>query len=764
MDTDRDYQLYSQQQGEKPYQHLSQNQIAGGEEGSGQTLDLAWLFSVVRRRAAVMAASAIALSALAGSVIIWQAKKTPPSYQGSFRVLVEPVTAEGRLAKLSLLAQTGTSTGASEISKLGVDSSDLADYQTQIEVLKSPKLLTPVAKQLQARYPELTYESLKNQIEIARVTYEKDGKQQGTKILGVTYKDINPEKIRYVLDRLASTYLNYSLQERLSSLHQGIHFIDDQLPALQQRVDQLQGQLQTLRQQYTLNEPDSTGKSLTEQAQYLKSQRIEIEAELAQTRAFYATRQQQLAEGNLTSVLTSDPNKADTYENLIGQLQKIESDIALQSSQFRESSPTIQNLRDKQANLRAIVAQEARKSLTNIAGRIRELEARERSLKASEEAINQQIKVFPMVIRRYSDLTRELQVATDSLKEFLEKRESLKLDASQREIPWELIAPPEIPRDRTGKFVPASESQTKRQLAIAAILSLLLGIGIGFVVEILHTVFHTPDEIKAATRLRLLGVIPFAKELKKLDRRPKRLAPAFLEQVNSRTLLPSYGQVTNEQTASFLEAFRSLYTNIRLLSARKPIHSLAIGSAVPGDGKTSVAVYLARTAASIGQRVLLVDADLRRPQLHLRLGLPNTEGLNEVITTDLSLNDAIQQSSVEENLFVLTAGQPTTDSIKLLSSAKMQYLMEQFQAFFDLVIYDTPPLLGLADGNIVAAHTDGIVVVVGLEKTDRLLLTKSMEGLKIAGASVLGVVANGIKGYTADAYTLDHRQYQTLEQ
>jgi capsular exopolysaccharide synthesis family protein len=410
------------------------------------------------------------------------------------------------------------------------------------------------------------------------------------------------------------------------------------------------------------------------------------------------------------------------------------------------------------------VAQEARKSLTNIAGRIQELEARERSLKASEEVITQQIKVFPEVIRRYSDLTRELQVATDSLKEFLEKRESLKLDASQREIPWELIAPPEIPRDKTGKLVPASERQTKRQLSIAAILSLLLGIGIGFVVEILHTVFHTPDEIKAATRLRLLGVIPFAKELKKLDKRPKRLAPAFPEQVNSPALLPRYGQVSNEQTASFLEAFRSLYTNIRLLSARKPIHSLAIGSAVPGDGKTSVALYLARTAASIGQRVLLVDADLRRPQLHLRLGLANTEGLNEVITTDLSLNDAIQQSSVEENLFVLTAGQPTTDSIKLLSSAKMQYLMEQFQAFFDLVIYDTPPLLGLADGNIVAAHTDGIILVVGLEKTDRLLLTKSMEGLKIAGASVLGVVANGIKGYTADAYTLDHRQYQTLEQ
>jgi Mrp family chromosome partitioning ATPase len=111
----------------------------------------------------------------------------------------------------------------------------------------------------------------------------------------------------------------------------------------------------------------------------------------------------------------------------------------------------------------------------------------------------------------------------------------------------------------------------------------------------------------------------------------------------------------------------------------------------------------------------------------------------------------------------MTAGQATPDSIKLLSSDKMQYLMEQFQAFFDLVIYDTPPLLGLADGNILAANTDGIVLVVGLEKTDRSLLTKSLDGLKISGASVLGVVANSIKSYTPDANAPYHRQYQTVE-
>jgi polysaccharide biosynthesis transport protein len=763
MDTEHDYQMFSQRPGMNLPEPRSRSDIQELEAGDGNTLDLAWLFAVVRRRAPIMAAAAIAIGGLAGGYIIWQAKKTPPVYRGSFKVLVEPITAEGRLAKLSLSAQTGANAGIAEVSRLGIENSDLMDYETQIRVLRSPKLMEPLIKELQTRYPSISYNSLMEQMEINRVSYEKDGKQQGTKILNISYLDQEASKIQFVLEQLAKTYLNYSVEERVNSLRQGVQYIDDQLPDLQKRVDVLQEQLQKLRQQYTLSEPETTGRSLTEQAQYLKSQRIDIQAQLAQAKAAFATRQRQLQEGNTTSVLTSEVNQIGTYEKLIGELQKVETDIALQSSQFRENNPRIIDLREKRENLRRLLAEEAQKSLDNVASRIRELDARDRSLAEEERQINEKIRVFPAVIRRYTDLQRELQVATDSLKQFLEKRETLQLDASQRKTPWQIIAPPEMPRDKAGNPIPASANKTKRQLAITAVLSLLMGVGIGFVVEILHTVFHTPDEIKAATRLRLLGVIPFARKLKGLDKKTPRLAPAFMEEVSSHALLPLAAQARDEDSMAFQEAFRSFYTNIRLLSARKPIHSLVIGSAVPGDGKSTVALHLAQTAASIGQRVLLVDADLRRPQLHVRLGLPNERGLSDAIATDLSLNDAIVRSNVEENLFILTAGQSTSDSIKLLSSAKMQYLMEQFQAFFDLVIYDTPPLLGLADGNILAANTDGIVLVVGLQKTDRALLTKSLEGLKISGASVLGVVANGIKGYTPNAYTSYHRHYQTIE-
>jgi capsular exopolysaccharide synthesis family protein len=118
-------------------------------------------------------------------------------------------------------------------------------------------------------------------------------------------------------------------------------------------------------------------------------------------------------------------------------------------------------------------------------------------------------------------------------------------------------------------------------------------------------------------------------------------------------------------------------------------------------------------------------------------------GLGDAISTDISLNDAIGRAPNQDNLFVLTAGQIPPDPIELLSSKKMHYLMEQFQAFFDLVIYDTPPLGGLADTHLIAAHTDATIMVVQIGKTDRSQVRKVLEELKISGASVLGIVAKG---------------------
>lgn len=724
---------------------------AGTHEGDGQPLDLAWLLSVFRRRLLVMFGATVLLSGLSAAAIVWKAKETEVSYDGSFQMLIEPVTAEGRLAKLSLLAQTGNNVGATELTKVGVDQADLVDYETQIRVLKSPKILNPVVKELKAIDPQMTYPGLLTSLTLSRINYVRDGKEVGTKILEIHYQDKDPEKIQLVLDILSKAYLQYSLQERLSSLRQGVQFIDEQLPELQQRVDTFQGQLQKLREQYDLSFPDQTAEDLSAEGRVLQAERINTQTQLTEARASYSNLEQEIAAGNPISILSRDPN--NNYSILIAQLQQVDSQIALQSSQFKDDSPPMEVLFEKRDNLRALLAKEAQAARRTLAVKIKDLEARAQYVEQKQRQLDQKLRVFPEVLRQYTDLERKVGVATDTLKTFLEKREALKLDASQREIPWELISPPALWETETGDLMVSSAINKKRLFAIAAILSLLIGIGIGFIVEILNTVYHTPEEVKGATKLRLLGAIPVAKKLKRYEKQLRKLAAKghteFLPQ-------PEY-------SVAFLEAFRSLYANISLLGAKQtPIRSLVISSAAPGDGKSTIAWQLAQTAANIGQRVLLVDADLRRPQAHWRLGLNNQQGLSDLLQSDLSLNEVIQQAPTDPNLFVLSGGHIPNDPIKLLSSPKMEHLMEQFQGFFDLVIYDTPPLVGLADANLLAAKADGIILIVGLDKTNRGLVAKAIEGLRMARSSILGVVANGVKRDDATIEAAYLRPYRSL--
>jgi polysaccharide biosynthesis transport protein len=153
----------------------------------------------------------------------------------------------------------------------------------------------------------------------------------------------------------------------------------------------------------------------------------------------------------------------------------------------------------------------------------------------------------------------------------------------------------------------------------------------------------------------------------------------------------------------------------------------------------------------MGKRVLLVDADLRRPQIHNRAELNNLWGLTSLISSDMPVESVIQQLPSMDNLSVITSGLIPPDPARLLSSDKMKRLMAEFQENFDLVIYDAPPLVGLVDVRLLAPHTDGIVLVVRLDKTDKLGITQAQDSLKISPINVLGVVVNGdktqFKGY-----------------
>lgn len=339
-------------------------------------------------------------------------------------------------------------------------------------------------------------------------------------------------------------------------------------------------------------------------------------------------------------------------------------------------------------------------------------------------------------------MQRELQVATDTLNQLLSKQEALRIDAAQNEIPWQLIMPPTFPRDTRGKILPIAPTNS-RDIVLGGVAGLLLGVLAAFALDNLENVFHDAEEVKGISKLPLLGLIPYHRQLKHLSRGNDIVK--LTQKGTKEVPLDNSVKSLQYKSAHFLEAFCSLYTRVQALKSDISMRSLVVTSATPKEGKSTVAAYLAQVAAQAGQKVLLVDADLQHPHLHVRFGLPNNKGLAEILTQELDLNEAIQQTTSEENLFVLTAGQVPPNPTRLLSSKFMRNFVERSQANFDLVVYDTTHLLGRLDANLLASQLDGVVLVVGLGKILRPSLKQALEESKAARVSVLGVVANTVE-------------------
>lgn len=716
-----------------------------------ESLNLRQLLSIARRRWLLLATVTLAVSSLVGAKVL----REIPRYQSQFRLLVEPIAGDERFDQFSqrLAGQLGIR----------------LDYDTQIQVLRSPAQLESIVAAIKAKYPGMNYGALVNNLTISRV--------DATKLIEVTYTDTDPEKVKFILDLLAAGFVDYSKREQKTSNQKGLDFVEEQLPELKQRVDGLQAQVQTFRQQHNLMDPETQGQQISEQLLGLRRDRQLTQAELSQAESLYATLQGQLGLELGQAMTVAALSEAPRYQALLNQLQEIETKIALETARFTSNSPAIRALRKRRDNLLPMLREEAAavlgsssvsnqteamgaspnpirlqltQKLIDVTNQKQVLAVRDSALANAEQQTRQKVQEMAVLSRRYTDLQRQLEVATESLNRFLSVQEDLQIEAAQRTMSWELISAPALPQVPISPNVP-------RGLLVAAMAGVLAGMSAALLAEKLDVRLHSIDDIKENLGLPVLGLIPRRKEgrerLALLRRSPRqRSKPA--------SILPS---VPRYRASPFLEAFRSLHANLSFLSPDRPLQVLVISSSMPLEGKSTTSYYLAQAAAAMGQKVLLVDADLRRPQIHAMADLPNVWGLSHAISMDIDVGDLIQRSPLEDNLSILTAGQIPPDPTRLLSSQKMRNLIAKLRESYDFIIFDTPPLFGLADGKFLSAQADGLVLVVRLGQTDRALLKQVLDGLRVAQSAALGIIANGVNDYSSSSYSYYHRYFSADE-
>jgi capsular exopolysaccharide synthesis family protein len=311
----------------------------------------------------------------------------------------------------------------------------------------------------------------------------------------------------------------------------------------------------------------------------------------------------------------------------------------------------------------------------------------------------------------------------------LQSYEQLRL-AETQSISTIVQKEPAIPPDKPIR------PKTMRDTILAMFVGLMLGAGIVFLIEAMDDTLKGPEEIARQLGLPVLGII----------------AAHGPEKMKLITI--------NESLSPVTEAFRSLRTNLQFASVDNPLHSVLVTSPSPDDGKSTIAGNLAVIMAQAGRQVVVLDADLRKPSLHMLFRVPNRTGFSSLFTATGVSPDGNLRNTEVTNLKIMTSGELPPNPSELLGSEKMTKILEQAGNQFDFIVVDSPPLLAVTDAAVLAPKVDGVLLVIKPGVSKLQACKHAVEQLKMVGAHILGVVLNDVKINSSSYYKGYYKDYK----
>jgi polysaccharide biosynthesis transport protein len=348
---------------------------------------------------------------------------------------------------------------------------------------------------------------------------------------------------------------------------------------------------------------------------------------------------------------------------------------------------------------------------------------------ALEEQKQQDNKLNESAIE-YSLLKRDFETNRTLYEGLLQKLKEAGVTAGLRS---NNIRPVDIARTPSAP----AEPNIPRNLAFAFVLGLSSGIGLAFLLEGLDNTVRTPEQAQAISGLPSLGMIPLGSKISvESGAKQGLIVASSKEPVELITQARPQSQMA--------ESYRALRTSLLLTSLGAPPKVILITSALPREGKTTTSVNTAIVLAQKGTRVLLIDADLRRPSIHKALGLGPRAGLSNVLTGGATAQQATVRSPILPNLFVLPAGTPPPNPAELMASQQMFDLIAELREQYDHIVIDTPPTLSVTDAVVLSTRSDAVVLVIRSSQTTKPALRRTRDILAQVNARVAGVLLNAV--------------------
>ncbi|HZP82359.1 MAG TPA: polysaccharide biosynthesis tyrosine autokinase [Chthonomonadaceae bacterium] len=551
-----------------------------------------------------------------------------------------------------------------------------------------------------------------------------------------------------VTNNLMNLYIKQESDRRNKDLDTAIQFAEDQLKEANAAWARAASELKKFQDNNQVTDLDKAATAQYQLVSDLETKEHDAQTSLDGAQAQIETVKKELAAlpANVT-VTTSATNPQ--IAALKAQLDGLNADLQSALAKFRPDHPTVKQLEARIDSLKATLAATPatvpsqsigpNPALGDLQTQLRKLEtdragyaaalAGIRAKKAA--AIAQLQKMGGSTQFQQAKLMQDRDLAQETVKDIQSRLSDMRIRRVATSSPITIIS---------NAAINPNPVRPKRLLIIlmSLVAGLFLGACLALLQEFMDDRVNTPEDARRLVSIPALGYIP------NIEREDQRLLTA------------------GSTGGSVLESYRLLRSNVRFAAVDESLQSILVTSTVPGEGKSVTACNLAVAMALDGKKVILVDADLRRPTIHEKFGLRSTPGLTNVLVGAMDVDDALQATNIE-NLRLLTSGPIPPNPAELLNSRAMEQVQEMLKARSDIVIFDSPPCLSVADAQVLAATVDGLIYVIQLGSTKKTALRHGYELLRQAHARILGVVYNkipldgGRSGYYYGYYSYYHK-------
>jgi len=598
---------------------------------------------------------------------------------------------------------------------------------TQFEIIQRKEMLYPVIDSLglEQRWKgaygftnkEQAYFRLRNMIDVREI--------RNTELIQIVVMSTDRQEAAEIANRIAEEYQKKRIEDQQQMVARSLTQLQDEVEKQRKKVEDLRNEAVRIRTENkipdfspdTMTDPrDTANEVYASVEQQVSTERLRVSSLRAKYDQIAKLTDDQVMR-SITTLEIQDP----TISQILPLYQQGSSEEArMLQSGLGVNHPTVKSLRAKNEVMFKQLQQQIgslRTSLEanlNIANSsLKELEARLAEAKDAQSVSKTRAAGYYEAKNNYIQAKAVLESAVMRLS----------TETMQRKMPqnpaiiWERAEPASAP----------SRPRVMLNILLGVVVGLVFGVGLAFFIEYLDTSVKTMEDVETFLQVPVLAVIP-----------------------KNITLL-----IDDADDNPDAEAYRIMRTNIEFNRKSPDANTITIISGGTGEGKSTTLINLAYTFANGGYTTLVVDADLRRPSQHRLFGIENEAGLSDYLTTELDLEEVVHLTKVD-NLYLMTSGQLPNDAVGILNSQRMVELIEEVKGRFDIIFFDSPPILGVSDASVLSSAMDLTIIVVQHRRFPRAMLQRVKQAVANVGGTILGVVLNNV-----DVRHDQHYEYYT---